>query len=830
MPQLASMLSDLRFAMRQLRRSPGFAFTGVLTLALGIAAACVMFSLVSSMLLEPLPYPEPDRLVGINLDQPGGPAGAAQTGETAQFVMDHAGSFSSFGLADRGAATDANFSVGNGHPLSLPAMHVNAGYFPTLGVAPLLGRGFTAAEAAPGGGRTVLLSDRLWHSALGGDPGVIGRVVRIDGDPATVIGVMPASAATTDAPDLWQPLQMLPKDPGYQGTNYEFIARLRPGVSLAQAEAEMKTLSVALLRAIPQLRSWDQAGPPVGESLWPLQAVFAAEARPGILGLSVAVLAVLLVACLNLAALMTARAAARQNELALRSTLGADRRSLLRLILGESLLLAVAGGLLGLLVAYAALPVLLHYAPLQLPKLHTPAIGGRTALFALGAGAGAVVLFGLLPALGSLRGLPSVGLGSARTASGSVPRQRLGKALLVAQVALATLLLAVGSALLGTCTRLRAATSGLRPQHLEVVQVQLKGQRYLSAAHTRQFLQLALERLAAIPGVGSASAVYGVPLDRGLNNSAGPADRPDLIQYAETRFVTPGYFATVGTPLLRGADFPATTRADAQPVALINEFAAKRWFQDPADALDRTVIDGGDARRRVLGVVAPVHLGSLADSQAPTVYLPIAQMDDKTAAMVNGWFPVSFVLRLRPLGQGDPDITHAAAAAISVTDADLAISKAVEMQSFVDQSYAAPRFFSWLAGGFAGFGLLLTVIGLFGLLSYQVASRTREIGVRMAVGANRAQVALLIVRRGMFLTALGLVAGLGVSLLLQGALLRFVAGALAVTTVEAGTVFANPTRVLILTAFTMLLTAVLASLLPASRAARIEPTEALRAE
>ena len=830
MPNFASMLLDLRLAVRQLRRSPGFALTGVLTLALAIGAACVMFTVVRSVLLEPLPYPEADRLVGLDLDAPPVSVADAQTGQSAQFLLDHARSFQSFGLADRGGEADENFASGNGSPLAVHALHISAGYLPTLGVPPLLGRSFTLAEDTPGSGRVVMLSEGLWRGALGGDPGVIGKVVRVNGDPATVVGVLPGSFAMVGSPELLQPLRISPHDPGYEGTNYELIARLRPGVTLAQARAELETLSPALLGTFPGLRNWNNGGPSVGFLAFPLQAVVAAEARPGIVMLSWAVLAVLVIACLNLAALMTARTATREAELALRSALGAGRGALLRLMLGESVLLATVGGLLGLVGAYVALPVLVHAAPLALPKLHGTTVGARTAMFALAAGFGATLLFGLLPGWTALRRAPGAGMASARTAGASGARQRLGRSLLVAQVTLATALLAVGSVLLGTFAKLRAATPGLRPEHLEVLQVHLRGERYTSAARTGQFIQAALDRLAAIPGVGSAAAVYGLPLDRGLNNAAGPADRPGLVKYAETRFVTPGYFATVGTPLVMGEDVSSAARAGTQPIALINEFAAQRWFASPAGALDRMIVDGGGAKSRVVGVVAPVHLGSLADAQAPTVYLPIAQMDERTAKTVNGWFPVSFALRVRPIAGGDPDVAHAAAAVISALDPDLAVSKFVPMQSFVEESYAAPRFFSWLAGGFAGFSLLLTVIGLFGLLSYQVASRTREIGVRMAVGASRTQIAGLILRRGLLLTAVGLAMGLGIAAALRSQLLGFAATTMGVSQGQAAAVLTRQTPARTVTAGLLRRPAAGAGVVPALRAAGVEPTEALRAE
>ena len=829
MPNAANLALDLRFALRQLRRSPGFAATGVLTLALAISAACVTFSLVHAVLLQPLRFPEADHLVGIGLDQPGGAPISKQTGQTAQFLIDHARSFSSFGLLDR-RSHELNFSTGKGQPTSVRALGISEGYLRTLHVEPLLGRNFSPAEDTSGAANVVLLSETLWRSALGGDSGVIGRVVRVNGDPATVVGILPGGFATMDTPDLWLPLRMSPKDPGYQGTNYDLYARLRPGVTVPQANAELNTLGPAMLREFPPLRSWDKVGPPVTETAYPLQTVIAADARPGLVALTAAVSAVLIIACLNLAALMTARSAVRSSELAVRVALGASRGSLLRLMFAESLLLASAGAVLGLGGAYAGMPYLLHYAPIQLPAFASTSIDLRTAAFAVAAGFAAALLSGLLPAMATARTQSGIVLGSGRNVSGTPARQRIGRSLLVAQVALATALLAVGFVLLGTFVELRASTPGVLPEHLDVLQVQLQGQRYTSATRTQQFIETAEQRLSSLPGIQSAAAVYGLPLDRNLNGSEGPANNPALIQYAQFLFVTPGYFSTVGTSLVQGHDVSFGTTQRTEPIGLINEFAAKRWFGDSGKALDRIIVDGAGAKTRVVGVVAPVHLSSLADTQSPTVYLPIAQMDDRMAATMNGWFPVSFTLRVRPVQGADPDLAHAGAAIITSIDPDVAVSKFVPMQSFVDESYAAPRFYSWLAGGFACFSLSLTVIGLFGLMSYQVASRTREIGVRMAVGARRGQVAGLVLLRGLRLTGTGLLLGLGLGIALQAPLLGFLAGALGVSPEEASSVLTSRLSALTLTSLLMLLAAAAACLFPARHAASVQPTEALRAE
>ena len=375
---------------------------------------------------------------------------------------------------------------------------------------------------------------------------------------------------------------------------------------------------------------------------------------------------------------------------------------------------------------------------------------------------------------------------------------------------------------------MRSIPPGLEPERLYALQVNLKGTAYASALHTQQFVSAAEDRLRNVPGVQSVAAVNGLPLDRGLNDTGQPTGHPELKSYTEYRFVTPAYFATAGTHLLAGAEFSDRDTSTSQPVALINGRAARLWFPNKSP-IGEFVFDGKTSRR-ITGLVADVRTSSLAGGIPPMIYVPFAQMSDETVKAVNGWFPTTFVLRTVDQGAPTPDLSAAVAAAISAVDPEVPPSKFAAMQSFIDRTVAAPRFFSWLAGVFAVFALLLTVIGLFGLLSYQVSSRTRELGVRMALGARRSEILALVSSHGLILTSIGVTLGVLSSLALRKVLITVIADTSHLRLRDTTAVFASPLASISLSAAAMLLAAIAASLLPASRASSIEPAVALRAE
>ncbi|GGG88467.1 ABC transporter permease [Edaphobacter dinghuensis] len=753
---MSQWMQDVRYALRQLRRSPGFALTSVLMLALGIGATTAMYSVVSEVLLQPLPYPDQGRLVGVAFTFPQEEPNAEQTGQTADFLLAHSKSFASMGVADD-SALGANFSLGNGKPRSIRSLRVSSGYLPTLGVAPMLGRWFTREEDQLGGAPLAVLSYGLWKTALNSDANAVGRTVEVNGDVYTVIGVMPESFVTAESPDLWQPLRLGPAVAGYDGTNFMMVARLKPGISLEQAQAELKTLTPVIYEQYPYFWHWYPKGHALLEQhVWPLRDIVVSGARTSLLSLMAAVVMVLLVACLNLAGLMTARAFGRQREVAVRMALGASRGNVTRLLMIESLLVAIAGSA-GAVGMARGLRMLMHViSPIALPRLNpgaTTTIGIWGMLwFALAVGCGTALVFGLLPAMGLLRHDVTGSLGGGHASGTPVSTHKTGRLLMIGQVALATMLLSAGALLLGSFLNMRSIPTGVVAKRLDVLQVYLKGDKYASTLPTAQFIGRVEDGLRKIPGVAQVGAVNGLPLDSGLNNDGWPVKGgKELSRNIDIRFVTPGFFHAVGTPLLTGRDVTMGDRANGAPVALVNEAMAQLWWHGQSPIGEYVVREDGQPRE-IVGVVADSHDRALAGPIRPTMYEPFAQVDDATMKAINGWFPTSFVIRVA----GDMPIATDVAHALHDADPEVPVGKFAKMQSFVDKEVAAPRFFSWMAGGFAGFALLLTMVGLFGLLSYQVGMRTREIGVRMAVGAGRGLILLLVLRRGITLTLIGL--------------------------------------------------------------------------
>jgi predicted permease len=828
---MSSMMQDLRYALRQLRKSPGFTVTAVLTLALGIGATTAMYRVVQGVLLAPLPYPEQDRLVGVAFTFPQDKPNDEQMGTSADFLKEHSRSFESVGISVDGTS-GVNLAAGDGHAFQIASMKVDRGYFPTLGVQPMLGRNFSAEEDLANGPKAVLLSDLLWKREFNGDKNIVNKIVRINEESYTVAGVMPASlsVASQSAPgvastvDIWQPLQLNVKDPGYEGDNFNMVARLRDGVSIGQAQQELSTLDKPFYKQFPDYLRWTGHGKTLHEfRAWPLQQVVVSDVQTSLLTMLAAVLAVLLVACLNLAVLMTARTWRRAREMAIRSALGASLRNLLRLLMCESLMLALVGGAMGLWLSRLAVPLLLRTAPIPIPPMQSG--GWLAAAFTLLMACVTTLIFGLLPGWSVLRRDTGYALQGVGQIGVSAHQAKMGDRLMIVQVAVAMVLLSAASLLLGSFLKLRSVASGVEANHLTVAQITLKGDAYAGTLHTTQFIDKVLGELERYPGVTRVAAVNGLPLDGGLNAGGKPANRPGPRQNVEYRAITPGYFRTLGISVLSGRDVTANDGPDALPVALVNETAARRWW--PGKSAIGEVIDaGGGELRRIVGIVGDTHNHSLADTPRVTIYEPFAQLDDKFTKMINGWFPTTFAIRT----SGNVDIAAAVQRAVAGADPDIPVAKLTTMQTVIDNSVAAPRFFSYLAGGFAAFALLLTMIGLFGLMSYQVTQRTREIGVRLAVGADRGQILLLILRRSLVLALTGLLIGAVASLAVPK-----LAGSVLADYVFTGgkgvsSLLSNGTTALIFAAAAMLVAAFAASYLPARRAASIEPTEALRTE
>ena len=827
------LLQDIRYAVRQLRKSPGFTLTAVLTLALGVGVTAAVYSVIYIVLLEPLPYPDPGRLVGIAFTFPHERPNAEQTGTAADFVREHSQEFSSVAVMDDNSPS-VNLALDGGRAAQITSLRVSEGYFRTLGMEPALGRVFTPDEDRPEGGRAVVLSDGLWSRLFDRDPAIVGRAIRMNEETFTVVGVMPAGFAVTTetapgvlgTPDVWQPLQLSPKDPGYEGDNYEMIARLQPGVTLNQVQQQLNALTPVFYQQYPGYKKWLGRGNTLHElRVWKLQDVMVSDVRRSLLTVMGAVLTVLLVACLNLAGLMLARAMRRSREIALRSALGATRERLVWLMACEGLLLGLSGGIVAVLVAHMGAGLLLHAASLAVPNLH-----GEPSLWLLSA----VILVVALSATGVVSILPAwlvlrktrseMRLGGPSLGE-TVSHARLSRALIVAQIAAATVLVSTASLLLGTFVRLRALPTGIEPRQLTVFQVALKGDHYANTRQTMQFITTVFDRLARVPGVDHIAAVNGLPLDRGLNIGGYPTIRQNLEQTVEFRAVTPGYFQTMGIPLLAGRDIADSDRAGSDPVIVIGATAAKRWWPGRSP-IGESIRSGKDTNWRIVGVVADVQMHSLVESQGVVIYAPIAQLSDAMTGMINGWFPTSFAIRTA----ADVNLAAAAQQAVERADPEIPVARLTTMRAVIDSTIQEPRFFSLLASGFSTFALVLTVIGIFGLLSYQVTQRTREIGVRMALGADRTAILRVFVGRGFALASAGVALGLIASWMMRPVLGHLLADSGVDPAGGAASVVMNGTLAAALAVLAILCTTLAASWLPARRAASIEPMQALRSE
>jgi predicted permease len=828
-----TLLHDFRYALRQLRRAPGFTLTAVVTLALGLGATAAVYSVIHSVLLSPLPYADADRLVGVaftgHLEGPND----SQAGRTADFVREHSTAFSSFAIMD-GAGPAVNLSIDGSHAIQISALGVSEGYFRTFGAMPELGRTFTADEDVSGAARAAVLSDGLWTRAFGRNPSIVGRAIRINEETYTVVGIMPANFRVTaetapgvmGTPDLWQPLQLSPKSDGYEGDNWEMIARLRPGVSLVQAQQQLTAFETPFFEQYPDYKNWvSRDNRQYQFRAWTLQDVVVSDVRRSLLTVMGAVLAVLLVACLNLAGLMMARTMRRSREIALRSALGATRTQLARLLAAEGLLLAMGGGVLAIAVARAATFVLLHAAPLEIPALN-----GEPSLWVLGStvfglALAATAIFSLLPAVVILlmRG-KELRLGGP-TLGEVISHARLSRALMAAQIALAMVLVSTASVLMGTFVKLQALPSGVQPKQLTVFQVDLKGERYANTQHTAQFVSTVLDQLRRTPGVDRVAAINGLPLDRGLNIGGNPSDRHELRQIIEFRAVTPGYFGTMGIPLLAGRDIADSDHAGGDPVAVIGATAAKKWWPGRSPIGESIHVQGTE-NWRIVGVVADAQMHSLQESQGVVIYAPIAQLGDHETEMINGWFPTTFAIKTA----AHINLAQAAQQAVERADPEVPVARLSTMQAVIDSTIEAPRFFSLLASGFSAFALVLTVIGLFGLLSYQVTQRTREIGVRMALGADRMNILRTFLGRGLAVASVGVVLGLVATWFLRPVVSQLLSDAGVDVSSAAQGIVMNGAQAAVLAACAIMAVTLVASWLPARRAAAVEPMQALRTE
>jgi predicted permease len=803
-----TLRQDLAYALRRLAHAPGFTFVAIATLALGIGANSAIFSVIDGVLLRPLPYADPERLVMVSATWKEKPV--VMSPLNFLDVAAAARSFEGLAATDGGGVT----LTGNGAPERVEGASVSASFFDVLGARPMLGRGFVAEENEPGRTKVVVLGEGLWRRRFGADPGIVGQSIAVNREPHVVVGVAPAAVAFPEGAELWRPMEY---DAVFRtlsrGAWYlTVIGRLRPGVPVETAREEVRAIGRDLERRYPDHNEG------VGATIRPLQAALVGPSRTALLVLLGAVGLVLLIACVNVANLLLARSAARQTEVAVREALGAGRARLVRQLLTESLVLALLGGGAGVLLASASLGSLLALQPGGIPRLAEVRIDRTVMLFAAGLSVATGLLFGVFPALHATATSTAQTLreGSGRAVAGGGHRLRGG--LVVVQLALAMMLLAGAGLLLRSFDRLRRVDPGFRAGSALTFRLSLPESAYGEEPRVAAFYAELLRRLDALPGVDGAGAVMGLPLS-GLSFmlSFEVEGRPPVpfAQQASlhVRTATPGYFPAMGIPLLRGRGLEPGDTAQSRPVVVLSESAVRRYFPDQ-DPLGQRIVVGWrrpdgmpKAGGEVVGIVGDVRDLGLDRAHPPEIYIPHAQlptqaMDLVVRSTVDPWSLRSAVER-----------------AVAGLDPELPLARVQTLDAIVARSVSEPRFYMVLLGAFAGMAVLLAALGIFGVMSYAVVQRQREIGIRVALGAHPAEVLGMVMRHALGLTALGVAVGL--------------LGALALSRVLRSLLFeVSPTDPATLAGVGLALAAValLASYLPARAATRVDPLTALRSE
>ncbi|MGH7655396.1 MAG: ADOP family duplicated permease, partial [Gemmatimonadaceae bacterium] len=807
---------DLRYAARKLRRTPGFTFVAVATLAIAIGATTSVFSIVNTVLLKPLPFREPGRLVRVASLWRGRPS--------AMSYLDYVDYRAQSKLIPAMAAFDVrtqNLTLPNAPPRRLVAARVNANFFSVVGVKPVLGRAFAAPDEVRDGARVAMLSEGLWRSTFGGDSSVIGRSITLNANPVTVVGIAPSTIDYPRGVEIWVP--QVPTtddiDPGNRGSHYlQAVGRLAPGATAEQAKIELGAIADRLARQYPV------GDASHGETAIPLRDSIVGNLQKSLYVLLGCVGFVLLIACANVANLLLVRAAIREPEIAVRAAMGASRARIIRQLVTESVLLSVGGAVIGTALAAWIVSTVRAYGPSTVPRLDEVVLDGRVLAFSASVALATGVLFGLVPALHAARAnLGELLRDGARGSSGRKGVHRTRNALVVAEMALAVILL-VGAGLLSrSFVNLLRTEPGYEPENLVTMSVSLPSKKYPWDAQSIAFANTVIEQMRNLPGATHAAVAQGRPLT--YNSSRVSFDRddrppapPGKSTSADLRFISADFFRTIGTKIVQGRDLLETDRAGAPQVLIVSQQFAKEFFPNETAigkhitlgyGWQRTanVADTATVRGEIVGVAADVDAFGPGSAVVETIYVPFEQT------------PVPDMSILVRSNAAPASVLNMARARLREIDPDLPVYDAMAMTDALSASVAQPRFYMVLLGSFAGVALLLAALGIYGVVSYAVSQRTRELGIRIALGASRAGVTRLVVSQAIMLTATGVVLGWAGAY----ALTRFVSTMLfGVGRVDATTFVA--------VAAVLVAVALIASLVPARRAARVDPLIAMRAE
>jgi predicted permease len=825
---MRNFASDLRHSVRVLLNSPGFTTIAIAALALGIGANTAIFSVVNTVLLQPLPYAEPDRIMRIERSYPGGVGPSSSVPKFMAWKKNNQ-VFEAMTIYD---FQGLGLNLGSGdRPEQVQGIHISQDYFKVFGVAPAVGRAFLPQEDLPGGTRAAVVSYNLWKTRLGGDLSLIGRPLVMGGEPYTVVGILPESFRSDPPADVFIPIQADP-DSINQGHYLLVAGRLKPGVAVDAANANMKMAGERFRAANPKWMDKNE-----GVTVVPLRDALVGDVRPALLILVGAVGFVLLVACANVANLLLARASGRQKEIAIRTAVGASRGRLISQLLTESVLLAAVSGLAGFLIGAWGVRVLLALSPGNLPRVNAKdhiasmvtALDWRVLVFTFGIALITGVVFGLFPALHISRLDVNSVLKETSGRSGTGLRQNRARSILVvSEMALAVILLVGAALMIRTFVGLRSVQPGFDAHNVNTMQTALSGGRYDSTAKVENMIHQVVLRVEGLPGVQSATATIMLPIEGGIDLpfliEGRPPEKGGLYTGDEQwRALSPHYFSTFRIPLLRGRTFDDRDTGKSERVVIINQAMAKKYWKED-NPVGRRISIGGkalgpefdDPPRQIVGVVGNVRETGLSDSEQPVMYVPQGQISDPLTKLANSVIPLSWAIRTA----NDPAaLTAAVQREILAVDGQLPVSKIRTMEQVLSDSTARQNFNMLLLTIFAGLALLLAAIGIYGLMSYTVEQRTQEIGIRVALGAGRGDMLKLIVRQGMLLAGIGVGIGLAAAFGLTRLLASLLFG---VKTTDPVTYVA--------VALILVSVALLATYVPARRATKIDPLIALRYE